>query len=67
MTGPSPDPRDHSIGGPNPRSGYRSLDRRHALAFELKPSIPHITIPSAPATIGAGSQAERTVDDVDVR
>jgi hypothetical protein len=38
-----------------------------SLAFDPQPSVPLTTNPSAPATKVAGSQAERTVDDVDVR
>lgn len=66
MTGLRPDPHDRSIGGSDLLPGS-SHDRRHALAFDANTSIPFTLTPSAPATNGAGSQAERTVDDVDVR
>jgi hypothetical protein len=38
-----------------------------SLSFDFEPSAPLSTTPSAPATNGAGSQAERTADDVNVR
>lgn len=56
-------PASECVGGPHSSTHDCCL----SLSFDFEPSAPLSTTPSAPATKGAGSQAERTVDDVDVR